>query len=216
MTATVNALYVSALEFAMSRNGAWTAKVEASADEEIESPVTLDLGALSLEGVVVPGCSGFTAGRATARLIGGAGGLDTVLDPFTFGTTPLRLALSSAVTGAGERLSATSSDAALAYVLPRWPRMRRTCRAELRMLAALVGASWRVLPDGSVWFGTESWAEVSPEHEIVEPFGAVPRVVIGVEEMPAELLPGTTFLGRRVETVIYRLGASRARVEVWS
>jgi len=214
VTASVNALPVSKLEFTMSRVGAWMATVEATADEEIESPVTLDLGALSLEGVVVNG--GYAAGRASARLVGGAGGLDTVLDPFTFGTTPLRLPLTSAVTGAGERLSSTSSTAALAYVLARWPRMQRTCRAELRMLAALVGASWRVLPDGSIWFGTETWAEVSPAHEIVEPFGAVPRVVIGVEEMPAELLPGTTFLGRPVETVVYRLGATSARVEVWS
>ncbi len=146
--------------------------------------------------------------RLSCTVVLGAGRLAAELGPRDHhaGTTelPAGLLARSIVDDAGEQL-ADGVEAALDKLLvPHWKRARGSGLAALDLLVEVLGLGWRVLPNGRVWVGVETWPEVSSrEIGYMLEDGGVRLAPDG-----AEILPGMTLGGRQLVSVDYMIGTS--------
>jgi hypothetical protein len=140
--------------------------------------------------------------------VGGAGGLRRMLALNEaiddFGPIDPALVIESILAASGEQ-----GDLGVVQglpVLPRWSRPVATGAHALSRLATRLGLGWRVLPNGHVWLGAETWPAYPRELLFtVEPdaggfFEVAPDV--------PDLLPGMTLAGRRVVGVVYEASES--------
>ena len=199
----------------LPRQGVWHADLELEAIEAPTGSVLLQIGAaLSLRGVVEPRAGGVFAGRVRVRVVGGAGGLQRQLDPKWYAGAPRELPLRDLVEEAGERLSSRTDPALLGEVLsPGWARVRGTAAEALGRLLEGTGASWRILPDGSLWAGPETWptAQGMADLVVLEEDRSRGRLVLATEA--PQLLPGQTLRGDRVSDVEITIEPERIRLE---
>jgi hypothetical protein len=79
------------------------------------------------------------------------------------------------------------------------------------MLLDALGATWRVLDDGSVWVGGDAWPDSGWAHQTLASDEALARQLLAGEA--ATLRPGTTLDGRRVTTCSYVFTDQGVRVE---
>lgn len=197
----------------LPRQGVWHADLVLEAATAPTGPVVLQVGAsLRLRGVVER--SGIFAGQVRARVVGGAGLLGTELAPRWYEGAPRELPLRDLVEEAGERLSSTCDPGLLGEVLtPGWTRLRGTAAAALARLLEGTGASWRLLPDGSLWAGPETWpvAQGMADLVVLEEDRARGRLVLATEA--PQLLPGQTLRGDRVSDVEITIEPEQLRVE---
>jgi hypothetical protein len=142
----------------LPRIGAWTADIESDdpAAPAATAMLVLD-GALSLRGTVVRG--GVEVDRWRGRIVGGAGGLQRDLPPAALRDTTLAAVLEEAVRAAGETLATGVSPAGSAS---RWHRVAAPAAHAVADVARAAGLSWRVLADGTLWMGVETWAPHRP------------------------------------------------------
>lgn len=211
---TLNGARVLEGTIARPRVGAWHADLVVDAATAITGAVTLASadGALSLRGAVVRG--GVQNEVLEVRVVGGAGGLGRELAAKAYRGATVRMVLADLAREAGEAVSSTIAATVLDTALDAWARERGTAVAALRALADTLGLAWRVLADGSLWLGAETWAAVEVEHALLRDAPAEDRVELATEHLPAGLAPGTTFLGRRVSYVEHHVGAAEATTVV--
>ena len=203
--------------------GVWSARLELDADVEVTGPASLvlarDDGGTPERFVGTVTRSKLHEGRVKLMLVGGAGKMKTqVLPPRSYVGTPTPLRLSLVVGDicheAGETLAPAAQAALDALLLPRWHRAGVTGAAALNALSdagALEG--WRLLPDGTVTAGPETWPAFSPvgfyeQHEDGQLF-----VIEGAPEA-ADILPGVTLNGRQISEVVYSVGP-KVRVDLF-
>ena len=100
-------------------------------------------------------------GVCEVLVAGGEGGLWRSLPPLMHdGNPPLRLILAGPrgiLAQAGESLSPDSTAAVLDASVAQWPRRAGEAGDLVDDVVREVGAAWRVLPDGSVWVGRDSY-----------------------------------------------------------
>jgi len=216
--ATINGFDIIEADITLPRRGRWSAvvAVDAQAADQLLGRVTVDVddGQLRLVGTAFRG--GAFADQVKLRVVGGNAGMLKQIGPRAYQGVPLRLPLQDALAEVGEALAPTSDAAILDLQLQRWARLRGECMAEVVALLARSGApsivGMRFLPDGTLWVGTETWPEVNIDHDLLVDLHWAGQAVIGVE-VPT-LLPGTTFLGRKVEQVDHHLGGTEVRTVV--
>jgi hypothetical protein len=192
------------------RIGRWTAYVEADAAEAITGSVTLTLEGVDFVGSVHAG--GIESGRWVGRLVGGTGGLSTVLEPRDYRSCPLSVPLAALLTETGESL-ASDSDTLLAAFVAQWHRLSGAGMLTAAALASTAGMAWRMTRAGELWFGHETWPELSdPGVEIHR----IPALgLIETAPLAPDAEPGMTVLGEQTESVITRLDAGSLRQELW-
>lgn len=201
---------------ALPRVGAWHADLEIdSADaSRFEKAIELTVGdgALSFKGTAFRG--GVYGGRVVVRVVGGAGGLGKELEPKAYRQIPAKIPLTDILDGAGEKLAGTSDSGALGTELPFWSRPKSIAGLALTNLLAALEMTWRVLTDGTLWVGSETWpaAKVKNPH-ITHQAPDDGRVDLG-SDLPS-LLPGTTFLDRKVSRVVHHLDPKDVHTEAW-
>jgi hypothetical protein len=210
---TFNGSAVIEADLSMPRVGAWVGRLVVQASEIATGLATLKIGSAELT------CYAHRAtvyqGRATAMLVGGrAGRLEEATRAQAFRPAPAAVVLGSTLLEAGETLATSSNLVLLAKFLPRWTRLARPAGAELAALALHLGASWRFLDTGALWFGLDTF----PAYELPD------RIIVGddpdrrrmtVAGSVVHLLrPGITFEGRRVSGVALRLTPESARAEL--
>jgi hypothetical protein len=187
----------------LPRAGAWHADLHVDVETAIGPAAELVIyrgtAATTWVGTVRRG--GVFQESAPVRLVGGYGGLGTDLEAKYYREATVRQVLDDVMRETGEQLSTEASAQLLDVQLARWTR--RAGRADLALAALFetLGTSWRILTDGTLWCGAETWPEVDVEHLVVNEWPIDGRVEIDCEEFPTELLPGTTFLERRVARV---------------
>jgi hypothetical protein len=162
---------------------------------------------------------GSWGGRSRLVVAGGAGGLSDTIDGDDLIASPdhdvpLELAARRICEAAGERLSETVD--LTGREIPRWTRARSTALQALDVLADAHGLGWRVLDDGSIWVGEETFPEL-PRKSVGLQIALEPDddlISCGVDGA-ADLRPGTAVLGRRVQRVAYTLeGSFRAELQL--
>jgi hypothetical protein len=213
--ATANGLDVLEARIHLPRQGRWWADLAVNTDapDKLTGAVTLVLSdTLTLVGTALR--VGEYAGTVTCSIVGGAGGLQKVLKPKAYQGVPLRLPLQDALAEVGEALSPTSDADALNEMLSKWIRMSGPAMGELEALLgeAPDGTVCRVLADGTVWVGQETWPEATTKATVLQDLRWCGQVELGVEA--PELLPGTTFMDRKVEHVEHRLSPESVRTIV--
>ena len=213
---TINGTAVLEGTISLPRNGVWIADlVTGDIGPALTGAVTIQVGAsLTLKGTIVRG--GPYQGRRTFRIVGGAGGLSHVVTGRWYAGAPLSLPVRDLLTESGEALS-TTADAALLSTTqtPGWCRTMGAASDALSRLANDAGATWRVLPDGTVWIGTDTWAEAPIMRDVMqfEDRKALGRVSI-VSEAPT-VLPGMSFRGQRVSYVELAVHEDQIRIELF-
>ena len=209
MDLTLNGLPVLRATVLLPRLGVWVADVVVDTTEDLVGAQDLVLDGVTLRGAVHRG--GVAYGRWSGRLVGGAAGLPQAIPPVAQYTTTLAVALADALREAGETLSATSAD--LSQGVTRWHRAAGTAAQAVGDVARAAGLSWRVLLDGTVWVGAETWAEVTPSVEVVGQHPEVGRYELaGAPAALLAVLPGLT-LSVPGEGVTARVGCTELRVD---
>lgn len=199
MLVTANGKHVLALRLTFPFAGAWVAGLEADTDDALTGAVELVDDDVHLFGTVVR--SGALAGSCKAEIVGGKGGLMTDVPSRSYQGMSARVIVNDLLASVGERLDSTSTAAVLTTPLSYWTRAAGRAGTALTTLADALGARWRVLPSGTVWFGREAW-RASPESlEAVEMDrdDAAGTVLLAPDTIG--LYPGVTFAGRHVGRV---------------
>lgn len=210
---TLNGLSATSLELRLPLAGAWDleAEVTTTQPEEVTGPVTVKVGTSELKGVsTLVGAD--QGGRTTVRVVGGAGGLGNAVEPLHVGDTTLEIVLGAILAIAGETLDAAADPALLTYGLAHWVRTRGDVAEAIRRLAEEAGFTWRITPGGTFWLGTDTWPTVEPAYTIDHEEPTENADTIAIESIG--VLPGTTFRGKRVSAVTYKVDAKRCRARV--
>ncbi len=214
---TVNGDNVFGGRMFFPRTGAWHAEVRVDTADEVVGSVVLDLdaGRLTLNGTVRRGGNWQDTGHL--RIVGGAGGLGRLATPKHYTSASVRTVLADLLSNAGEKLSSTASGATLGRSLEAWTTAALPVgRLISRLLqSADPNATWRVLPDGTVWVGVETWPDSGLEEDEFQTLAESPassQATLGAE-VPL-LMPGTTLGARKVSYVEHQIGVE-TRTECW-
>jgi hypothetical protein len=205
---------VLALRFTLPVSGLRTATLEADIEEAVTGTVELEDGANVYQCAIVR--SGLVSGVCRADVIGGRGGLLGKLTARSYQGLPARAVLSDVLAAAGETLDATSTPSILATPIPYWTRGAVSGSTALDSLCDKLGARWRVLPNGNVWVGTESWPEADEElqPDQLDRDEAAGTVYLAPDDLT--LSPGIVLDGRRVGRVEYSMTRnSPLRCDFW-
>ncbi len=178
--------------------GAWVAELVLDAPD-VSGAVEVDTGAggLVLFGTVVQ--SGTVEAVTTVRVVGGAGGLSKAQAGKDYSSVPVSVVLADLCAVSGETLSSDCDPAILAQELSRWTTKPGRVVASLDELIDRLGCSWRILPDGSLWIGSETWPIVSPPFVLVLSDPAHGRLEIVPEALT--ITPGVSFAGHNITDV---------------
>lgn len=211
----INGLPVYQARLCLPRFGAW--HVDAAFGGELApgdgATFAIDSGALTLAATAKRG--GLFIGTGLVRLVGGKGGLATIATAKFYQMSDVRHVLADLLSDAGETLSSTSDDATLSLELARWTTIQQETGPAISSLIQAAGDSigWRVLPDGTVWVGPETWPDSGLDYRLITDHPNEGRRVVGLDA--PTLLPGTTIGGARVSYVEHKIDASKVRTTFW-
>jgi hypothetical protein len=198
----------------MPRIGAWQASLTVDGTTAPAGKVTLKAGALTLVGTI--NRAAVYRGVVRARVVAGGDGLRRVARARHYTGPPARLVLATLCADAGETLSSSSDAGVLASSLLAWTTIAVETGAMVQLVADHLGAdvAWRLLPDGTIWVGRESWPDSGlTDYEELEESPEEASVLLGMD-VP-RLLPGTTVGGRRAEVVDHLITPESYRAKVW-
>jgi len=211
MPSTVNGKTILSGEVSMPRIGAWHADLSVDA-EVLGGSVTLVFEGVELKGTVLR--SGLYGGRVGARIVGGAGGIskEIVVKNYAAGAgTKISAVVADILRETGEKLAATSDQSVLGRTLATWERIAGPASHALVNVLDKAGAVWRVLRDGTIWVGVATYPEATVEHVLIDEDWVNGILTIAPEK--ADLEPGTTFRGQKIEEVVHRLSPGSLRAE---
>jgi hypothetical protein len=171
----------------------------------------------SIKGVVDPNRGGSFLDSVHLRVIGGAGGMSKLSTPRAFGAGAfVRDVINGLMSDAGDTLSSTTDAGLLGTSIGGWSVMGHTVGWNLRALLRIVAPSmsWRILPDGTLWIGTETWPSATGTFDAIDQDPADGSYVLGVEA--PFVVPGTNIadLGN-VNRCIDVISAGRLRTHVY-
>lgn len=200
--ATLNSLGLLRADIVLPRVGAWTADVVLDDDRAPSSAITIVAAGLTLRGTVVRG--GVEAGLWRGRVVGGAGGLRREVPAVAQRGGTLATALRDVLSAAGEALASAPE---ITDSSPLWHRLAGTAGAAVADVARAAGCAWRVLADGSVWVGRETWPEHAPDVDVIDWRPELGRLELAGDTLG--ILPGQTL---RARDLVVRVGCVEHRI----
>ncbi len=211
--ATLNDRNILSLRLDLPATGAWHAEVEVDYDEDITGEVSIVVDETTWTGTVVRGGNDFKRWRG--MVVGGKGGLSTVVVAKYYSSgIALDTPLTDLLTATGESLSSTVSQELRDHVVARWQRMKGPASRALVALFNEVGANWRLLADGTLWFGEETWpAAELPAPILMDEDWSAGRLVFS-DALALE--PGQTYEDNRIYRVVHYIEDSRLTTEAWT
>lgn len=223
---TLNGSAVLKGRLLLKRRGNWLAYLdELDMDAAPSGEVTLRWLGTECKGYVLR--SGLADGVVSAQVIGGRGGGGKLLPAKMYDYQfPLSMVLDDILRDAGEALSAAADQAVLTRSMARYVRLAGDLGHQLDQLADRVGAVWRFLPDGSVWFGVDAWpAAPAFEHELRAEWTPATNIVPIAPEALG-VLPGQRYTGPakrpdlamdvRVATAAYSITPDSSLAELYA
>jgi hypothetical protein len=206
----------------MSQRRAWWGWLDLDVADAPSGKVQIAAaGGMTLTGTIKQP-SGVFLDAARVRIVGGAGGLDVVIAPAAYENAQLGDPLRAVLSAAGETLSTSVLSTITSVFLSKWtltatPAARaldELCYAASAQLGQIV--VWRVLSDGTVWLGAETWpAQKMPAGaDVLESAPAEGRFVIGAST--PFLVPGVNLDGvGNVAGVDHWVTHSQVRSDAW-
>lgn len=197
---------LTSLVLSMPRSGRWYltgAVADTDAEPSETVAVTDDEGAALVCNIV--------AQAADSKRVAAAGGPATLRAETTARSYVDAEVKTIAADLLGSAYSKRSTPEIAKTRLPFWTRLGShsghtvTVSEALRRLAEDVGAVWRVLDDGSVWIGVDTYPEIDDfDATVLEHDAPAATLVVGLGAL--KLRPGQTWRGYRVGAVEYSLG----------
>lgn len=198
---------------------AWVADLDAVSETAITGAVTVTDGVSPWKGTVLR--SGVVAGVCSATIVGGKGGLRKELGSKSYVGGIARNIVNDILNESGETLARKAQTASeLLQVLNHWTRIGTapgapvTAGEQLASVLEHVGATWRVLPDGTIWIGTPTFKAAKPTG-LFEITREPARERVHVELDGLDLFPDTTVGTDRVGDVEYRVEDKGIRATYW-
>jgi hypothetical protein len=156
-----------AAEVRQPRSGEWYCDLDLDQDTVPQGKIKFQLDDIEFTGTVEPESSGTDGARARCKVMAGNGRIRRPVKSHSYsGSGGVRVGtiVRDILKDCGEDLSDLSDADTLDKKLPRWHVASGVTAANaLTRLAKACSGSWRMLRDGTVWFGTETWPEVAPE-----------------------------------------------------
>lgn len=210
---TCNGAPVISLRMVRPALGCWIAELAVDAEDGFDGQVEIvdEDGPVTYSGAVVRG--GVVVQTWSGIVVGGTGGLRTDLPARHYQGATVREIATDLLRAAGEALDATSTPAILGLRLDYWSRPAGNAKEALTVLSGAAGATWRVLPSGRVWIGTETWPAFSGE--ILELDRNDQQGTVELAPDSILLGPGVTLADRRVGRVEHRVDAGSLRSTHW-
>lgn len=171
MQVTVNDQICLAGEIFEQPVGSWRARIEVDSEaNKLKRAVTIKVGEASFVATVVRGDVPEGKGRWVGQLVGGAGGLDRIVDAKYYRQSALRSVVQDVLAAGGETLDTAGSDpSALSLFLTRWSRTKGTVRQALTAIAKKAGAFWRMTRAGKVvLLKADTWREVKFAYDYID------------------------------------------------
>ncbi|HEY8922883.1 MAG TPA: hypothetical protein VIU64_00810 [Polyangia bacterium] len=210
---TVNGQPLTEATFYVPRIGAWSIDARLFSETPITGKVSVVCDGITYAGTVDRG--GLFNNAATLRIVPGAGGMSKPTTPKAYRQTTGLTVLQDLLDLAGEQLDPTTNTSALSRAIPAWTVSLMPIGRAAAYLCERLGMTWRMLPNGRFWAGTETWPATAVADADIQVMGrddSLGEMDVGL--ISPALLPGTTYAGRKigaVETVV--TGESvRARV----
>lgn len=218
---TINGVSVIRGTIDMELVGVWIA------DLEIDQPdgtgfgagtkVTIKTGSISLVGTVVPNRTGDFLDAVHVRVFGGGAGMakQATARAFVQPGAFVRDVVNALVTNGGETLSSTADPTFLATNLTAWSIEQGTVTQGLRALLDIKAPTfnWRILSDGTLWMGTETWPAASGTFDILTQDPKENSYELGVET--PFIVPGQSLSGvGNVNCVVHTIDHSKIRSHV--
>lgn len=210
----------------LSLRGPWFSRVEIDAEVAPVGQATLvlarDDGGPASKFIGTITHSSVWQGRARAVIVGGAGRISGEIAPSlrarNYEPRPLPIKVSTIVediaSDAGETLTAGVQTALGALAVPRWLRAAGTAASALDALARILGLGWRVLGDGTLWIGVETWPLAADVAGLYQQGDDGHPLVIEAAQESASMIPGTVVLKQRIREVVYSV-SDAARCELY-
>lgn len=211
MAATLGSARIILATVSMPRVGVWHADLELASETAISGRVTFTIEGVAFTGTVLRG--GLDGGRVKAKIVGGAGMLSKELAAKFYVAPNVRQVLQDILNETGEALSSTADAAILNASLPKWERTKGPASRALVALLDASGATWRILRDGTLWIGKDTFPEANVEHNLLDEDWI--NGVTDIAPTAPDLLPGVTFRDRQISYVIHRLESSKLRTEAY-
>lgn len=191
------------------RIGTW----ECALDLDVETPPTgkikFQLDDIDFTGTVLSDHTGTDGARGKCRVVGGNGHLSRIIAAHSYSggaSVKVGTIVRDILHECGEDLSDLSDGPTLDKTLPRWHVSSGSARQALTALADAIDAAWRVLRDGTVWFGTETWPEVAPAGTLTHENWSDGHVILASDT--PDMVPGTTYQGQQIEHVTHEYGTT--------
>lgn len=221
---TINGVPVLSGTIAAPLRGVWTADLVIDQPDgsgfEAGTAVSIEAAdGVTLSGTVAPQRTGDFLDAVHVRVLGGAGGMGATVTArgYTQPSAYVRDVLNGLATDSGETLSSDISADLLGTNLVAWAVIAQPTSHALEALLAIVApaASWRILADGTLWMGEESWPSSSPTYELENHDPAQVTYTIGVTS--PSIMPGVDVEGiGKVARVEHIIEAERIQTKIWT
>lgn len=151
-------------------------------------------------------------GSVSVRIEGGSGKLDQPLGVEHFYRTTLRRLVTALTNKTGDIIDTTADSTLLNRRVEHWSRPETLAFRYLSDIAEKGGGVWRVLRNGNLWFGAETWPILEFPHTEETKMGSGNGMRIapgkpGTKDTPL-VRPGVTFKGKKVAEVITTWGSA--------
>lgn len=215
---TASGVPVSSARVTMQLQGCWVLDLVAS-DQVAPGPVTVLIqDGLSFKGTAARG--GVWLDSDFMRVLPGAGGMGKIAKAKAYRNVTASVIIKDLLGVAGETLSSTSSSKVLKTQFPFYSVNADAvgrCLSAILQDPRMAGATWRSLPDGTVFVGTETWPDsglLAPAaYQDIDELPHQGRAELGFEA--PVLVPGVSLEGRHVGAVEHVIDGEKCRTTVW-
>jgi len=196
---TVNGIAALRGDICEPFRGPWLAEVELlseGVDQPLVGSVVLQILGEEFRGAIVADptdsekrMSGVSGGFVMARIVAGAGGLETPLAPFEWSQGAVVQQVLTNILGAGGEIQSPEiAPDILARALPQWSYVQGTVRSALDSLCEYLGVTWRIRRDGLVWIGVpEPTPAPAPDYIIIDAAPETATVGWSLNEMSVQV-----------------------------
>lgn len=200
----------------LPRAGAWHADLIIDCTDVLTGKVEIRVGdSGTLKGAVSR--ASIYQGMLRARVVAGADGLRKDATPKHYTTPTVGIVLADLAKGAGEAVSGTAAASVLGVQLEHWTTVAMPTGEAISLLLerAAAGTTWRLLADGTIWAGSETWPD-SGIPDTIE-VGEVPEdAVVELGLVSPWVLPGTSVGGRKVDLAELAITGGAVKARIWT
>lgn len=220
---TINDVGVLSGTIMMPLVGVWTADLVIDQPDGLgfepgEAVKIVADNGVELDGVVSPDRTGDFLDAVHVRVLGGKGGMAKDVTPKAFMQPGayVRDVLKNITDSSGETLSDTVASSFTQSNLAAWNTVQVPAAQALTALLHIVAPAfhWRILADGTLWMGEETWDDATPEYVLLEQNPTEGTYDLGVDA--PSIVPGITVDGiGKINRVQHIIEAGKLRSHVW-